>query len=54
MGGCLAYLVGDCVEEGSLIGGLEVLDGVVVLEHAMGRYGPGGYAGTMVSWNDLW
>ena len=49
---CWAHLVGDGVEQGSLVGGLEVFDRVVVFEHAMGGDGEGGDAVWMVSWID--
>ena len=52
--GVWTHLVGECIEEGSLIGGLEVFDCVVVLEHATRRHGPGGDTATMVSQVDRW
>ena len=43
------YLVCEVVEEGGLVGGFKVFDGVVVFEDAMDRDGQGGYAVCMVS-----
>jgi hypothetical protein len=48
-----AHLVGDGVEEGGLVGSLEVLDRVVVYKDAAGRDGEGGDAVWTVSWIDL-
>ena len=44
-----AHLVGDGVEQGGLVGSLEVLDRVVVHEDATCRDGEGGDAVWMVS-----
>ena len=47
--GVWTHLVGECIEEDSLTGGLNIFDRVVVLEHATRRHGPGRDAATMVS-----
>ena len=48
------HLVGECIEEGSLIGVLAALDCVLVLEHATRRHGPGRDTATMVSRVGRW